>query len=338
MADNTAEIKPISKDEGANATGTGNQASPGPRATRFTAPQLMGMVFPEPNWAIHGLVPEGLGIVAGPPKIGKSWLLLQTCLAVSSGVPVFDRYQTEPGRVLYLALEDTPRRLQSRLLMMGETDPSEALEIRTHWERFPKGLQDLRGWLNTNAGARLIVIDTWTKVKPAAAPGQNVYHVESEQLSLLKNLADEFAIPILVVHHLKKGASTDEGDWIEQLSGSMGMSGTPDTIWHVTRPRGDPKGTWRVTGRDIDEQELAATFDSECGKWIVEGAKDEVAANNQQSSVLEFLRENGLSKPADVATGLGIKPNTARQRLRRLLDSGKVLRNHEDKYGVKDGY
>ena len=71
--------------------------------------------FPEPRWAIEGLLPEGLTILAGPPKVGKSWLCLGVSLAVALGGVALGHISVERGDVLYFGLEDSKRRLKDRL-------------------------------------------------------------------------------------------------------------------------------------------------------------------------------------------------------------------------------
>ena len=337
MADNTAEIKPKSSAASTNATGQGSEYQANePLPVRFTAQQLMGMDLPEPRYAVQGLLPEGLGVLVGNPKIGKSWLVVQLCLGIARGSQVFGRYEVDQGRVLYLALEDNARRLQSRLLMMGETDAPEDLEIHTQWAPFPEGLSHLQGWMQKNPNARLIIIDTWTKVKPPAVGNNNAYHQDSQQLTKVHQFAQHYGITVLLVHHLKKGAALDEGDWIEQISGSMGISGTADTLWHISRPRGDSKGTWRLVGRDIDEQELAATFDSDCGKWTVEGDKDEVPSTSQEEETIKALREQGPCTPAELATLMNESRDTIKKRCSRMCTRGKIERK-DGRYVVAGG-
>src|SRR5918995_4663655 len=127
------------------------------------ATELLAIEFPEPRWIVPGIIPEGTTILAGKPKMGKSWLALGT-------------KRVERGAVLYLALEDNPRRLQSRLkkLLAGGAAP-EGLELATEWPRLGDGgLDALEAWLNTHPDARLVVIDTLAKFRTGQT-GKNLY-------------------------------------------------------------------------------------------------------------------------------------------------------------------
>src|SRR5688572_20122765 len=55
------------------------------RRSSWTATDLIATEFPEPRFAVPGLIPEGLTLFAGAPKLGKSWLGLGLGIAVASG-------------------------------------------------------------------------------------------------------------------------------------------------------------------------------------------------------------------------------------------------------------
>ncbi len=136
-------IKPI------NATGSGI----------FSAAELQGREFPPIQWIVPDILPEGLTLLAGKPKLGKSWLALDFAVAVAAGGSVLGR-ECEPGPVLYLALEDNPRRLQRRLRLVAESEPwPRDLEFQTEWPRLDAGLSKMREWVVTRPGARLLIVD-----------------------------------------------------------------------------------------------------------------------------------------------------------------------------------
>ncbi|MGI8701240.1 MAG: AAA family ATPase [Nocardioidaceae bacterium] len=83
--------------------------------TSWTAAELMACEFPEPRWAVPGIIAEGVTLLAGAPKVGKSWLALGLGIAVATGGKALGALDVMEGDVLYLALEDPPRRLQDRL-------------------------------------------------------------------------------------------------------------------------------------------------------------------------------------------------------------------------------
>jgi len=132
------------------------------------AAALMQKQFSPPRWVIQGLLREGLVVLAGRPKIGKSWFLLQLSLAVASGHPLFDM-GVEKGCGLYLALEDTQPRLQTCIRQLRGNPPLSPghLTFATEWPRLDAGgLKKLEAWLTTVDNCRLIIIDTLQKVRP----------------------------------------------------------------------------------------------------------------------------------------------------------------------------
>ena len=76
---------------------------------------LMDMKLPPTKFCVDTLLPQGLCILGGASKIGKSWWVLDLCVRIAKGEPMWD-LKTTAGTTLYLCLEDTLRRVQNRLL------------------------------------------------------------------------------------------------------------------------------------------------------------------------------------------------------------------------------
>jgi hypothetical protein len=178
----------------------------------YTAEGLQKEDLPELQWTIPGPVVEGLTLLAGPPKIAKSWLALNACLAVSTGELAFGKMLVESGTVLYLALEDGPARLKSRLdWLVGLEEPwPRKLLISHNAQRVKEGLeQALERLLETFSDTRLIVIDTFAKVRPPIQRRQSLYQEEYAVGEALHSLALEHHVAILVLHHVNKRDTPD---------------------------------------------------------------------------------------------------------------------------------
>ena len=164
--------------------------------------------------------------------------------------------ELKQGDVLYLALEDTEKRLQGRIKESGidSTCMPSRLDIVTEIPRQDEGgLDYIKVWLADHPEAKLVIVDTLQKFRKLSKGKLNVYAEDYETLSEMKKVADEFNVSFLVIHHLKKMSAKEEamGDWINQLSGSAGITGCADTILALKRERVSTHGILRITGRHI---------------------------------------------------------------------------------------
>jgi AAA domain len=226
---------------------TCKRVEPGRRNGRIpetvTATDLMAAELPPVRWVVPGVLPEGVTLLAGKPKLGKSWLVLGMCLAVAIGGVALGTRHVEQGEVLYLALEDNRRRLQKRLgKMLGGPAPR-GLEMATTWPRLNEGgVEALGAWLLEHPEARLIAVDTLAKTRPLAR-GQNVYQEDYAALEELLPLAAEHGVAVVVVHHTRKMAAADP---LDEISGSTGLTGgwTVCSFSSATGVRLMPCCTW----------------------------------------------------------------------------------------------
>ena len=298
----------------------------GTLSTRSAA-DLATAVFTEPRWAVRDLIPEGAIILAGKPKLGKSFLALHIALAVGLGERVLDALPTIEGDVLYLALEDNERRLQRRIRqMLGRVAPSR-VDFACQCPRLDQGgLVVIRKWLLSHPGARLVVIDTLAKVRPPRSQGRGIYDDDYACVASLKTLADEFRVAVLIVHHERKAQADD---FLDSVSGTAGITGAADTVFVLRRERAQADGVLYVTGRDIEEAELALRFDTATGRWALLGEADEYRRSPQRQEIVDALRRHpqGLM-PADVSEVLTKttqrEKDAIRQLLRRMAKAGDI--------------
>ncbi len=248
----------------------------------FTLQRLLEVPFSPLHWTIPDLIPEGLLLLVGKPKQGKSWFALQLALAVASGGTMLQSYRANQRDVLYLALEDTPQRLQSRtkqLLSTMNTMPI-GLEFAVQHTRLgPEGLSELEAYLRAHPSLGLIIVDTWAKISPLSPPrARTQYEVDYASLAPLKQLADTYHLSILVIHHLRKASSRDV---LDEITGSTGLAGAVDGILLLKRAREQDEATLFITGRDIQEQTLSLTFDSVNAQWIATETDNELNEREQ---------------------------------------------------------
>jgi hypothetical protein len=294
----------------------------------FTLQELLARQLPHVQWAIPDILPEGLTLLAGKPKLGKSWLALSVALAVASGGVALGTYPVTQGEVLYLALEDNERRLQSRAqqLLASMTTVPNSISFELRWPRLDQGgLTYLEEYLQTHPDVRLVVIDTWARVSPKAQHRQrSQYEDDYAALTPLKYLADTYRVSILAIHHLRKMWGDDV---LDEITGSIGLTGAVDGALILKRERGQHEASLFVTGRDIEhEQQLALRFDAQTVLWTQVGNAEEVTRTKERQDILDLLNEQfpeGMT-PRQVAEALDKNYHTTRCLLRKLEVAGLI--------------
>ena len=285
----------------------------------YTGPTLMRTKFPSPSWVIPGLLSEGLNILAGKPKMGKSILALNLGLTISGGGLALGNTAVEQGDVLYLALEDKFRRVQLRAGKMTATagmQVSKHFALATEWPRCDAGgLQLLDKWLKKVAQPRLVIIDVWPMFKPASKPGsrKSAYDEDYAAFGELKKFCDRRGINCLVLLHCRKGLSEDV---LDEVSGTLGQVGASDGILVLSRSRTNSDARVFVCGRDVDEQELSLAFDLPTLTWKSLGPSAEHMRGALQRKIIEFLKNHQPSTTSEIARGI----DSTRQSVQKVLD------------------
>ncbi|MBN1448771.1 MAG: bifunctional DNA primase/polymerase [Bacteroidetes bacterium] len=147
------------------------------RAAVYKAADLATMEFEEVRMLVPEFLPEGVSLLAAAPKTGKSWFVLDLAYSVASGASFLDYPAVDPGPVVYFALEDTQRRMQDRftkLLGTGFQIPLN-LEVVHNWPRLDKGGNDELRLLVEDISPRLIIVDTYVKLKRPQRVGRSIY-------------------------------------------------------------------------------------------------------------------------------------------------------------------
>jgi hypothetical protein len=308
------------------------------RRTAWTAAELMALTFPDPKWAVPGILAEGVNLLCGPPKVGKSWLSLSLGLAVASGGTAFGSVPVVGGPVLYLALEDTPRRLQSRMgkILGGQPAPP-GLTLATDCPPLPQGgAEAIANWIGRNPDARMVVIDVFTKVRGSALPGMSAYEADYAAITHVKRLADRHEIAVVLVHHVRKMASED---FLTEVSGTNGLAGAADATLVLKRARGQADGVLHVTGRDVDEAEYALSFDAPSGSWkLLDGSVIENTVGDTRAAILRHVHAHPGAKPKDIAAALpDADAGTVRRTCARMVKAGQLSADGNGRYALPGG-
>lgn len=297
------------------------------KPTLRTARDLQARHFPPIKWIVPGLLPEGLTILMGAPKLGKSWLTLDIALAVARGGSALGQ-DCERGDVLLPALEDNERRLQDRLRKIaGEGGWPDTLNYSTEWQRMNAGgLEALEAWIDAAPNPRLIVVDTLAMVKPQATGKGNAYDEDVAALRPLHQLASVRRVSVMVVAHKRKMEADDP---LEGISGTNGLTGTADTTIALLRSAGGDGCTLYGRGRDLAELERPVKL-VDC-RWQVDGEPLEANKGDTWRTILRAVRDGNLT-PKHIAEATGINSEAVRQNLGRMVRDGALIKLTRGEY------
>jgi hypothetical protein len=300
----------------------------------FNANDLQVMDFPPIEWIVPDILPEGCTLFAGRPKIGKSWMALDIAYAVASGGTCLNGKRCLQGDVLYLALEDNKRRLQSRLKKMHPLDVHwpEHLTFATEWPRASAGgIDQIRQWAQSVKAPRLIVIDVLNAFRdqPGANEKRSTYATDYEAVQTLRDLANELGCAVLIVTHTRKAEAEDP---IDAVSGTLGLSGAADTI--IVLNRSAESGTTLYgRGRDLESMDLAVRFDPIAALWNVIGQTEDVIRTDERKEILSVLIDSTEPMtPKDISIGAQMARNSVDQLLFKMAKAGEVLKTGRGKY------
>lgn len=223
---------------------------------------LMDMNLPRTKYIIQGILPQGLAIIAGAPKIGKSWLMLDWCVKIAKGENIWN-FKTTKGTTLYLCLEGNDNRIQDRLLTITDEVTSDVYFVTDCCSLYDGLEEQIRNFVNEHSDTVLIVIDNLQKVRQNTK--DTSYASDYKEIETIKKIADELQIAILLVHHMRK---QDDKDPLNKLSGTNGIAGCADTIFTLDRSkRSQNSATLICTGRDIEYREFELNFNKEDCVW-----------------------------------------------------------------------
>ena len=232
----------------------------------------MSQPLHSPKFVVDTLLAQGLHILAGSPKVGKSWLALWLAVTVAKGEPVWNM-TTRQGTTLYLCLEDSVLRIQNRLFEITEDAPS-SVHFCTECDLIGQGLEEqVETFLAAHPDTVLVIIDTLQKVREIGGDRYS-YASDYEIVTKLKTFSDRYGICLLVVHHTRKMEAEDSFDMI---SGTNGLLGAADGAFIMQKKRRtDNTALLDIVGRDQPDQELTLEFNRERCVWEFQGAETEL--------------------------------------------------------------
>lgn len=271
-----------------------------------TGEELLSKEIPEIPFVIRDLIPTGLTLLAGSAKVGKSWLALWLSVMVAKGEKIWG-FESVKGTTLYLCYEDNEIRIQNRLLEITDDAPSN-VHFCTEVSKLDGELETrIKNFIAEHSDTKLIIIDTLQTIRQANT--ESTYSNDYSDLTILKNLADEYKIAIVLIHHFRK---QKDGDVFNQITGSTGLQGAVDTIFTLAQnKRGERTATLSCIGRDIESRELELER-SEENVWIKISdslSESSIKDMNFIKAVEDFMsdKENYLGNATELSTLLNEK-------------------------------
>ena len=298
--------------------------------------ELENQEFPETNWIIPEYLPEGLTILAGKPKSGKSFLALNWAIAVATGGKAMG-YDIQKGAVAYLDLESYEKRLKNRtqkVLNFGSFP--ELFYYSFNTKRGATGLLDIEKWIISHNDARLVIIDTLRAFRSlTVGKNVNLYEKDTSDLDPIQKLAVKYGIAIVMIHHTTKVSPEDPFD---SVSGTLGITGTADTIMVLKQDRTQADAVLMCRGREYEDGdiEVAMKFDMQFALWSVLGDASEFRASAERQEIVDLLKQNNNPlSPKEISDLLNKPPSNIRSLLHKLINNGDIYLAKYGKYGVK---
>ena len=258
--------------------------------------QLMQELIPPLKWSVTPILPEGFGVISGRPKGMKSWTALGICYAVQNGTK-FMGHETTQGDCLYLALEDSKRRIKDRIIKLGYqklNPPTILLASDVPYLGF--GFEEcVQEWINSKDNPRLIIIDTLARVKPRARKNSGTaYDMDNELLSKIQTIAVQNNITIACISHLSKAQQEYNFD---RIQGSVGVQGISDFMWLIDRGDNSNQASIIGRGRDMNDFEYAVKWNEDKWQYDFTGNLQMVQLTENRRQVIDAM--NILSKEKD---------------------------------------
>lgn len=290
---------------------------------------LMQKEFEPLKWIVDGIVPEGVILVAGKPKSGKSWFGFNLALAAAMKRKFLDHDVVHCG-ALYLALEDTPRRMQKRMQVLlagiGNMEFLRQFEYECEWPGGAVGAKHLDEYLAAHRDCQIVVVDVLKKIKPNdPSRTKTDYDKDYEAIDPWKKVAEKYRVTLILIHHTRKAQADDVFD---EISGTLGLNGAVDQICVLKRVNGPEKlATLHMRGRDL-EDDVEYGLELIHGWWTVVGSVTDVAGSNTRRRILQLLRDNKDPTSAkELADSLGMASVTSLTAvLSKMVEEGVINR------------
>ena len=300
------------------------------------ADELLSDTIAPPRPIVEGLLNEGMLLFGGKSKRGKSWLMLDLAVSVATGNRVWGHFDVpELQPVLYMALEDSRRRIQQRLRdIRPDVRTNGMLHLLYDFPLLSEGgLEKLRGYIESRR-YRLIVIDVLARIESATRHRNDTTYLDIYRMfAPLQDLHRQHPQCLAMITHLRKA---DAEDIFDTLHGSVAYQGVQDALWVLERPPRGSVGVLHTCQNDGGSQTLQVSFGD--GHWEFLGHHDDIQQSQERQHVRELAEDasdRGLSIP-DILKGLSQpreRYQSVKQLLYRMIQDGQMMRLSRGRFG-----
>jgi RecA-family ATPase len=285
--------------------------------------------IPDIAWIVENLLTEGITVLAGMLKAGKSLLVVSIALAVAEGTLALNLHPVKQGRVLYVTPDDKQlSRLRTRIKLMrgGNTSPI-PLDIATNWPNLDEGgIDELREYLDYYQDTQLVIYDVLMNVLPGISEDANAYDRIYQKLEPLKRLAQERHIAIVLVMHMNKGSGNGSSNPRSRIYGSMAYGAIADNILMLDEDYVSHIRYLMTSGKDLDQRRDALSFDAQTGVYSY--SNEIVNEKRQDQRIAGYVLKHPGATRAEIIqwlVGLGVNRDTADKRVTRAKAALEIV-------------
>lgn len=290
-----------------------------------TGTEILDDIYLPKQEIISGILPRGTYLLGGASKTGKSFMVLQLAYQISEGIPVWGQ-SVRKGPVLYLALEDHEKRLQSRMCRMFGAENVDNVYFATNAATISSGLEEqIRDFLNQHPDTSLVIIDTLQKVREY---DRGSYADDYAVISAVKKITDVRDLAIIIVHHVNKQKHDDP---MNELSGTTALGGAADGSYLLKRDKRESNNaTLKLMCRDLPEKKIKLIFNRQLTKWELDSIEDELWIEKidpfVERVINEVLGESEIwsGTASEIIMQLGcqdMRPNIVSRKIRSAADT-----------------
>jgi hypothetical protein len=188
------------------------------------------------RWRIDQVWGDGVGILGGPPKCGKSWFGLDMAISLASATPFLGHFAVHsPGPTLVYLAEDALPQVRARIAGICShrgidlsaldvhviTAPAVRLDQSADQKRLSATLEQLR--------PKLLLLDPLVRLHRL---DENSSADISSLLGYLRELQRRYDVAVVVTHHMRKAIRAHLG---QALRGSGDLYAWIDHAAYLTR-------------------------------------------------------------------------------------------------------